>query len=105
MLGLLILGLLALVSRGNRRTIERQALHDALTGLPNRVLFSDRAVHALGSAKRTGQVPVVMVLDLDQFKEVNDTLGHHLGDELLDRGRAATGQGAPSERHHRAIRR
>ncbi len=78
-----ILVLLALVGRGYRRTVERQALHDALTGLPNRLLFTDRAHQTVASSDRSGAVPVVMVLDLDQFKEVNDTLGHHFGDELL----------------------
>jgi diguanylate cyclase (GGDEF)-like protein len=81
--GLMILVLLFLVGRGHRRAIERQALHDALTGLPNRLLFSDRAMTALAAARRSGAEPVVMVLDLDQFKEVNDTLGHHVGDDLL----------------------
>jgi diguanylate cyclase (GGDEF)-like protein len=81
--GTMILGLLALVSRGYRRAAQRQALHDALTGLPNRTLFVDRALQVVAAAERSGATPVVMVLDLDQFKEVNDTLGHHFGDELL----------------------
>ena len=72
-----------LVTRGYRRTMEHHALHDALTGLPNRMLFADRVQHALAAGRRTGTRPVVMVLDLDRFKEVNDTLGHHFGDELL----------------------
>ncbi len=80
---LLALGLLGLVKRRHRLAIERQAVHDALTGLPNRTLFLDRARQALASAARSGAQPVVMVLDLDQFKEVNDTLGHHFGDQLL----------------------
>ncbi|MGZ5441335.1 MAG: EAL domain-containing protein [Thermoanaerobaculia bacterium] len=63
--------------------IEYQAYHDALTGLPNRLLFRDRLTIALAHAKRQ-QVPlVVMFLDLDRFKIVNDTLGHSLGDGLL----------------------
>jgi diguanylate cyclase len=81
--GTMILGLLALVSRGYRRAAQRQALHDALTDLPNRTLFTDRALQVMAAAERSGAHPVVMVLDLDQFKEVNDTLGHHFGDELL----------------------
>jgi diguanylate cyclase len=80
---LLALGLLGLVKRRHRRAIEKQAVHDALTGLPNRSLFMDRARQALSAAARSGAEPVVLVLDLDQFKEVNDTLGHHFGDELL----------------------
>jgi diguanylate cyclase len=79
---LLILGL-SRVNRGQRRTVRRQALHDALTGLPNRVLFAERAAQMVAAARRSGVQPVVMMLDLDRFKEVNDTLGHHQGDELL----------------------
>jgi diguanylate cyclase len=80
---LLALALLGLVKRRHRRAIEKQAVHDALTGLPNRTLFMDRARQALSAAARSGAEPVVMVMDLDQFKEVNDTLGHHFGDQLL----------------------
>jgi diguanylate cyclase (GGDEF)-like protein/PAS domain S-box-containing protein len=63
--------------------IEYQAYHDALTGLPNRLLFRDRLTVALAHAKRLRQPVAVMFLDLDGFKLVNDTLGHSLGDELL----------------------
>jgi diguanylate cyclase (GGDEF)-like protein/PAS domain S-box-containing protein len=63
--------------------IEYQAYHDALTGLPNRLLFRDRLTVALAHAKRLQQHVAVMFLDLDGFKLVNDTLGHSLGDELL----------------------
>jgi diguanylate cyclase (GGDEF)-like protein/PAS domain S-box-containing protein len=63
--------------------IEYQAYHDALTGLPNRLLFRDRLTVALAHAKRLKQPVAVMFLDLDGFKLVNDTLGHSLGDELL----------------------
>jgi len=63
--------------------IEYQAYHDALTGLPNRLLFRDRLTVALAHAKRQGTSLAVMFLDLDRFKYVNDTLGHSLGDELL----------------------
>jgi diguanylate cyclase (GGDEF)-like protein len=80
---LLLLCAFTLVTRGYRRMVERQALHDALTGLPNRLLFADRVDHALAAAGRTGAQPVVMLLDLDRFKDVNDTLGHHYGDQLL----------------------
>jgi diguanylate cyclase (GGDEF)-like protein len=84
-LGLVLLLLLGLssVTRAYRRNVEEQALHDALTGLPNRVLFADRAAQAVRSAARSGAEPAVLMLDLDRFKEVNDTLGHHHGDELL----------------------
>jgi diguanylate cyclase (GGDEF)-like protein/PAS domain S-box-containing protein len=64
-------------------TLERQALHDFLTGLPNRVLFQDRLNQAILAAERE-QAPVALcVLDLDKFKEINDTLGHHTGDMVL----------------------
>jgi diguanylate cyclase (GGDEF)-like protein/PAS domain S-box-containing protein len=63
--------------------IEYQALHDALTGLPNRTLFADRADQAVLRAQREGGRFAVMLLDLDRFKEVNDTLGHPSGDLLL----------------------
>jgi diguanylate cyclase (GGDEF)-like protein/PAS domain S-box-containing protein len=60
-----------------------QALHDALTGLPNRVLFQDRIHQALLTAEREGGRLAVMLLDLDRFKEINDTLGHAAGDHVL----------------------
>ena len=63
--------------------MEYQAYHDALTGLPNRLLFRDRVAIALAHARRSGRVSAVMFLDLDQFKLVNDTLGHTVGDRLL----------------------
>lgn len=59
------------------------ATHDALTGLPNRVLFNDRLTMALAHAHRNQRELAVMLLDLDHFKDVNDTLGHSVGDQLL----------------------
>jgi diguanylate cyclase (GGDEF)-like protein len=62
---------------------EHEATHDSLTELPNRKLFRERAVEAVEASNRTGTVTAVMLIDLDRFKEVNDTLGHHIGDLLL----------------------
>jgi diguanylate cyclase (GGDEF)-like protein len=62
---------------------EHQAFHDALTDLPNRTLFHDRVGQALSVARREHIPSAVMIMDLDRFKEVNDTLGHASGDELL----------------------
>lgn len=64
-------------------TIRNLAYYDTLTGLPNRALFSDRIDMALAHARRDKQRLAVMILDLDNFKDVNDTLGHSVGDQLL----------------------
>jgi len=64
-------------------TIRHLAYHDGLSGLPNRTLFLDRLKQALAATKRTGEVIAVMFLDLDHFKDVNDTVGHAEGDNLL----------------------
>jgi diguanylate cyclase (GGDEF)-like protein len=81
-----IFRLVAGASRKLRRQAdenERLALHDHLTGLPNRSLFLDRLDHALRASGRTGSGVAVLLMDLDRFKEVNDTLGHHCGDLML----------------------
>ncbi|PWF43160.1 putative bifunctional diguanylate cyclase/phosphodiesterase [Massilia glaciei] len=66
-----------------KETIWQQANFDALTGLPNRSMFRDRLEHEIQKAGRAGRWLALMFIDLDQFKEVNDTLGHDIGDMLL----------------------
>lgn len=63
--------------------IRHQAFHDALTGLPNRLLFQDRLEKSLALAKRNQKLLAILFLDLDGFKKINDTLGHDTGDLLL----------------------
>lgn len=88
--GLMMLILFTMVLRGYRGTLQRQqaqalhdALHDALTGLPNRSLLVDRCDQALRQGRRQGTVSGLLLLDLDRFKEVNDALGQACGDALL----------------------
>jgi diguanylate cyclase len=89
--GLLALGGFLLLALGYQRQLIRQAaashhqaLHDPLTGLPNRELFADRVGQAIRTADRQLRPAALLLLDLDRFKDVNDTLGHHHGDLLLD---------------------
>jgi diguanylate cyclase (GGDEF)-like protein len=63
--------------------LKHRVFHDALTGLPNRVLFADRATHGISLARRNGTTAAVLFIDLDDFKIINDTMGHSVGDELL----------------------
>ncbi|MEY2400568.1 MAG: hypothetical protein QOJ08_679 [Ilumatobacteraceae bacterium] len=88
--GLLLAGTLASITRGHRRILDvergqavHDSLHDALTGLPNRTLLADRFGQALRADARNGTSTGLLLIDLDRFKEINDTFGHHYGDELL----------------------
>ena len=83
---ILLIPLLARVSRRLRNHVERiryQALHDDLTDLPNRLHFRTSISESIEEARRDGSRVAVLLLDLDRFKEINDTLGHQSGDELL----------------------
>ena len=88
-LALVYLALLAItvsMSRGLRREVKRNAFlaeHDTLTELPNRILFHRRAHKALADSAGRAEPTTIAIVDLDHFKEINDTLGHHSGDELL----------------------
>jgi diguanylate cyclase len=88
--GLLAVAGFLLLALGYQRQLIRQAaasqhqaLHDPLTGLPNRELFADRVAQATRASDRGLQPAALLLLDLDRFKDVNDTLGHHHGDLLL----------------------
>ena len=67
------------------RRLAHLAQYDALTDLPNRLLLQDRAYQAIARAKRDGHCMALIYIDLDGFKQVNDTLGHPVGDRLLSR--------------------
>jgi len=82
---LVALGMILLLLEEQIEHNQHLALHDPLTGLPNRRLFQDRLGNTLERARRSGSQAALLVLDLDRFKDVNDTLGHHAGDLLLQR--------------------
>ncbi len=69
--------------KAQQELLEYLALHDPLTSLPNRTLLMDRLDHAIAASKRSGTRLALLILDLDRFKEINDTLGHGVGDSLL----------------------
>jgi diguanylate cyclase (GGDEF)-like protein len=82
----LLFGLVSKASTTLRRQAQEnahQAMHDALTGLPNRTLFRDRVAQSVAASRRGRTGFALMLIDLDRFKEINDTLGHHNGDVFL----------------------
>jgi diguanylate cyclase (GGDEF)-like protein len=72
-----------LQSQLNEEEARESALHDALTGLPNRALFDEALEHGLIQARRHGWGLAVLFIDIDEFKSINDSYGHHVGDEVL----------------------
>jgi diguanylate cyclase len=90
LVGLALVAVLVSITRGHRRLLDvertravHDSLHDALTGLPNRTLLTDRFGQSLRADARAGTRTGLLLLDLDRFKEINDTFGHHHGDEVL----------------------
>jgi len=88
--GLLLVAVFSSVLRQVRRDLDHQrerathdSMHDSLTGLPNRMLLAERLEQALRAGRRDGTATGLLLIDLDRFREVNDALGHHNGDQLL----------------------
>lgn len=71
------------IERAHSKKVEHQALHDSLTGLPNRILFTQLVKQGIRNARRRQSGLAVLFMDLDHFKKINDTLGHEAGDEML----------------------
>jgi diguanylate cyclase (GGDEF)-like protein len=67
----------------SKRKLDHLARHDTLTGLPNRMMFHDTLEHEMAAMRRVGKQLAVFFIDLDRFKEINDSLGHAVGDEVL----------------------
>jgi diguanylate cyclase (GGDEF)-like protein len=81
--GLILSQIISRRLNAKNKELEYQAFHDKLTGLPNRLLLVDRLEQALLESERHGKSFALLLMDLDNFKDLNDTLGHHYGDELL----------------------
>ena len=79
------IGMMLLLLEDQIEHNKHLALHDPLTGLPNRRLFKDRMAIAVERSRRTGTKMALLVIDLNDFKQVNDTMGHHVGDLVLQR--------------------
>lgn len=79
------IGMILLILEEQIESNKHLALHDDLTGLPNRRLFQDRLSTTLDRARRSGSGAALLLIDLDRFKQVNDTVGHHAGDIVLKR--------------------
>lgn len=77
------IGMILLILEEQIEHNKQLALHDELTGLANRRLFQDRLSNALERARRSGTHAALLLIDLDHFKQVNDTVGHHIGDQVL----------------------
>jgi len=100
--GVAVFGIAMMEDITERKAMEdaliHQTLHDALTGLPNRVLFKDRVDQAVHLARRQARSFALLLLDLDRFKDLNDTCGHHYGDLLLQQlGNRLSGLLRPSD--------
>ena len=85
--------------------LTHQAFHDPVTGLANRALFAERVRHAIARTRREHQSVAVVFLDLDDFKTINDSLGHAAGDEVLVEVAKRLADEHPRDRHGRALRR
>src|SRR5207248_4780832 len=86
LLGALILGHMrstAATIRAAEKRLRHLALHDPLCGLPNRIFFGERLEAVIGKVRQGQATAAVFYIDLDHFKDINDTLGHHIGDELI----------------------